>query len=234
MLYGIDVSNWQGAVDWGDHADDGVAFAFAKATEGSTFVDRWFDRNWNGMRENWIVCGAYHFARPAGDPEEQARCFLRTVQRAGGLHHGDLLALDLETSDRLPAPKVARFARRWCRAVTAQAGVRPVIYTFLTFAYGGNCAGLEDYPLWIAAPGNPTGRPDVPGPWNRWTIHQYAHKPLDRNVFHGTRAELTSLGYRRRHGANRHGAGRHGVDGHRAEKHRGEKHRAGKRRGGHR
>lgn len=198
MLHGIDVSNWQGAVDWGRHADDGVSFAFAKATEGGTFADRWFDRNWTGMRESWIVSGAYHFARPSGDPEVQARYFLRAVERAGGLRRGDLLALDLETNDRLPARRVASFARRWCRAVTAQAGVRPVVYTFLSFAYAGNCAGLEEYPLWIAAPDQPTGRPDVPVPWRRWTIHQYSHRPLDRNVFQGTRAQLVSLGYRRR------------------------------------
>lgn len=198
MLHGIDVSNWQGVVDWGGHAKTGVSFAFAKATEGSTFTDRWFGRNWTGMRESWIVCGAYHFARPEGDPEAQAGHFLGAVRQAGGLRRGDLLALDLETSDRLPAPRVARFARRWCRAVMAQSGVTPVIYTFLAFAQNGNCAGLEDHPLWIAAPDQPRGRPAVPGPWDRWTIHQHSHNPVDRNVFRGTRAELTSLGYRRR------------------------------------
>ncbi|GAA2852643.1 hypothetical protein GCM10010517_10350 [Streptosporangium fragile] len=201
MLHGIDVSNWQGAVDWDAHARAGVSFAFAKASEGSTFADRWFGANWNGMRESWIVCGAYHFARPAGDPEEQAAHFLRTVQRAGGLRRGDLLALDLETTDRMPAVKVARFAHRWCQVVTARAGIKPVIYTYASFAQKGNCAGLEDHPLWIAAPDDPRGRPEVPGPWRGWTIHQHAHSPLDRNIFRGTRAELTSLGYRRRRSA---------------------------------
>ncbi|MFF5212108.1 glycoside hydrolase family 25 protein [Streptosporangium sp. NPDC000396] len=201
MLHGIDVSNWQGAVDWDRHARNGVAFAFAKATEGGRFTDRWFGRNWTGMRENWMVCGAYHFARPTGDPEAQANHFLQVVGQAGGLRRGDLLALDLETSDRMPPHKVARFARRWCQVVTAQAEVRPVVYTYLTFAQKGNCDGLEGYPLWISAPDHPTGRPDVPGPWRRWTIHQHSTRPLDRNVFLGTRAELTSLGYRRRRSA---------------------------------
>ena len=104
--------------------------------------------------------------------------FLRAVGQAGGLHRGDLLALDLETNDHLPAPRVARFARRWCDAVIAQAGVRPVVYTFLSFARNGNCAGLESYPLWIAAPDHPragrrcrcrgaTGR-STSTPTNRW------------------------------------------------------------------
>jgi lysozyme len=198
MLNGIDVSNWQGVVDWGRHAKAGVSFAFAKATEGVTFTDPWFGRNWTGMRESWIVCGAYHFARPSGNPEAQVGHFLRAVGQAGGLHRGDLLALDLETNDHLPAPRVARFARRWCDAVIAQAGVRPVVYTFLSFARNGNCAGLESYPLWIAAPDHPRGRPEVPVPWSSWAIHQHSNKPVDRNVFRGTRADLTSLGYRPR------------------------------------
>ncbi|TMR13420.1 hypothetical protein ETD85_57645 [Nonomuraea zeae] len=195
LLLGIDVSNWQGTVDWAGHADDGVAFAFAKATEGGDYTDKWFARNWNGMRESWLVCGAYHFARPKGDPIEQARHFLSTIGSAGGLRRGDLIALDLETNDGLRPEQVAGYARRWCHHVERHAGVRPFIYTFHSFAHGGHCAGLGEYPLWIASPESPRGRPPVPRPWGDWTIHQYANSPLDRNLFHGTREELTRLGF---------------------------------------
>ncbi|MFC5835121.1 glycoside hydrolase family 25 protein [Nonomuraea insulae] len=195
MLQGIDVSNWQGTVDWSDHAEAGVAFGFAKATEGGDYTDKWFARNWNGMRESWLVCGAYHFARPKGDPIEQARHFLDVIRSAGGLRRGDLVALDMETNDGLRPEQVARHARRWCHHVERHGGVRPFIYTFHSFANGGNCAGLAEYPLWIASPESPRGRPAVPGPWRDWTIHQYAHSPLDRNVFHGSRHELTRLGF---------------------------------------
>ncbi|MEU4546063.1 glycoside hydrolase family 25 protein [Nonomuraea dietziae] len=195
VLHGIDVSNWQGSVHWGDHADDGVSFAFAKATEGVTYTDKWFDRNWQRMRENWLVCGAYHFARPKGNPADQARHFLRTIQQAGGLRRGDLVALDLESHDDLPADEVAAFARRWCRTVERHTGMRPFIYTHAWFAREGNCAGLGEYPLWIASPGRPKGDPVVPSPWRGWKIHQYENSPLDRNVFHGSREDLTRLGY---------------------------------------
>lgn len=195
LLHGIDVSNWQGAVDWAAHARAGVAFAFAKATEGGDYTDRWFARNWDHMRENWIVCGAYHFARPKGDPVEQARHFLRTLRAAGGLRRGDLVALDLETNDGLRPERVARFARRWCDYVEQRTGMRPFVYTFQSFAGAGNCAGLGRYPLWIASPHRPRGRPPVPGPWREWTIHQHAHRPIDRNVFLGSRRQLTRLGY---------------------------------------
>jgi GH25 family lysozyme M1 (1,4-beta-N-acetylmuramidase) len=198
VLHGIDVSNWQGSVDWSGHARSGVAFAFAKATEGGTYTDRFFARNWDGMRASWIVCGAYHFARPKGDPVEQARYFLRTVYAAGGLRKGDLIALDLETNDGLPPERVARYARRWCRYVERSTGLRPFVYTFLSFARTGHCAGLGEHPLWIAGPDLPRGNPMVPAPWSDWTIHQHANSPLDRNVFHGSRRDLTRLGFRPR------------------------------------
>ncbi|MEU8268964.1 glycoside hydrolase family 25 protein [Sphaerisporangium sp. NPDC049002] len=195
MLHGIDVSNWQGAVDWSEYAGGGVDFGFAKASEGTAFTDKWFARNWTGMRENWLVCGAYHFGHPKGDPDDQVRHFLNVVDEAGGLRRGDLVALDLEHSGHLPPEEVAAFARRWCHVMTRLTGVRPLIYTFLSFAKKGYCQGLDDYPLWIAAPSHPKGHPVVPPPWNRWTIHQYAHGPIDRNVFRGTRAQLTALGF---------------------------------------
>lgn len=205
VLLGIDVSNWQRRVDWRAHAERGVAFAFAKATEGDDFVDKWFERNWEGMRENWIVRGAYHFARPGGkNPEEQAVHFLRVVRRAcaasgrPGLRPGDLLALDLETNDRRDPHEVARFARRWCAAVIRRTGVRPIVYTHHAFAREGHCDGLGTLPLWLAAPGYPKGAPPVPEPWSSWTIHQYANTPIDKNVFDGGRGRLARLGKRRK------------------------------------
>ena len=97
------------------------------------------------------------------------------------------------------AGTVAEFARVWCEAVTEWTGVRPFIYTYFSFADKGNCEGLDRYPLWIAAPGRPKGDPDVPGPWRDWTIHQYSHTPIDKNVFDGTRAELIRHGKRPAH-----------------------------------
>ncbi|MEV0589628.1 glycoside hydrolase family 25 protein [Nonomuraea sp. NPDC050310] len=195
VLHGIDVSNWQGRVDWAEHAKSGVSFAFAKATEGGDFADKWFERNWTGMRESWLVCGAYHFARPRGEPAEHVRHFLRRIRAAGGLRRGDLIALDLETNDGLPPEQVARYARRWCNQIERHAGVRPFVYTYDYFAREGNCAGLGGYPLWIASPNRPRGNPVVPSPWRDWAIHQYSNSPVDRNVFHGSREELTRLGY---------------------------------------
>lgn len=192
MLYGIDVSNWQGSVNWASYAKDG--FAFAKATEGTTFTDGQFARNWSQIKSHGLVRGAYHFGHPKNSATAEADHFLKVV-RAQGLHDGDLLALDLEANDGRSASSVASWARAWCQHVHSATGVKPIVYTFLSFARGGYCTGLGDYPLWIAAPSYPAGKPPMPlGPWKTWAIHQYSDSPYDKDVSNLTVAQLRALG----------------------------------------
>ncbi|HWG64436.1 MAG TPA: GH25 family lysozyme [Streptosporangiaceae bacterium] len=185
---GIDVSSYQGAFNW--QAQQGkISFAFIKATEGITITDPEFGRNWRQAKSIGIVRGAYHFGHPADGAASDARAFLSVV-RANGLDAGDLLALDLETADGLPPARVAEYARNWCSDVEQATGRKPVVYTFLSFAQAGNCAGLGGYPLWIAEPSYPAGHPVVPRPWTQWAFHQYNTAPLDRDVFNGDDAAL--------------------------------------------
>lgn len=191
MINGADVSNWQGAFSW---TGRGLSFGFAKATEGTTFVDEQFTRNWAQMKAHGLVRGAYHFAHPANDATIEAEHFL-TVVRARGLEPNDLLALDLEANDGRSAAAVAAWARTWCSHVQQRTGIRPLVYTFISFARGGYCAGLGSYPLWIAAPDYATGKPPMPlGPWSTWAVHQYSDSPYDKDVSHLTVAQLRALG----------------------------------------
>ncbi|GAA0381581.1 hypothetical protein Acor_53270 [Acrocarpospora corrugata] len=190
MIQGIDVSDWQGAIDWSAQAETDMEFAFARATEGDGVVDARFTENWAAMGRSGLVRGAYHVARPDGDPLTQARHFLDTVRLAPG----DLAAVEFKRGDALPADRVAAFGRRWCAEVARRCGLRPLVWTHAHFAAEGHCEGLETYPLWITAPGHPMGRPAVPPPWHSWTIHQYAGSPIDLDFFAGTLAELLALG----------------------------------------
>jgi lysozyme len=193
---GIDLSSFQPSFDWS--AEKGrISFAFIKATEGITIRDPEFAINWQQAKAIGIVRGAYHFAHPANGAASEARAFVDQV-RAHGLNAGDLLALDLETSDNLSPARVSEFARNWCADVTRDTGHTPVVYTFLSFAQQGNCAGLGHYPLWIAEPSLPAGRPIVPQPWSTWAFHQYGTAPVgtntvDVNVFHGDNAALKAF-----------------------------------------
>jgi Glycosyl hydrolases family 25 len=98
-------------------------------------------------------------------------------------------------SDGLGPARVAEYARNWCADVHKATGHTPVVYTFLSFAQQGNCAGLGHYPLWIAEPSAPAGRPVVPKPWSSWKFHQYGtarvgSNTVDVNVFNGDTAAL--------------------------------------------
>ena len=70
-LRGIDVSHYQGNINWSKVATSGIKFACAKATEGITYVDPSFSANWVGMKSVGLTRCAYHFAHPKEDAATQ-------------------------------------------------------------------------------------------------------------------------------------------------------------------
>jgi GH25 family lysozyme M1 (1,4-beta-N-acetylmuramidase) len=153
-LPGLDVSHWQGEIDWKAVAGDGQRFVFLKATDDVDYVDPTFAVNRSQARANGLLVGAYHFARPdpsRGDARREARHFVAVVHPGPG----DLLpVLDMETSRGLDQDGVTRWARTWVRVVRDLTGVTPLVYTS---PYGwasrtGDTPLLarDGAPLWIA------------------------------------------------------------------------------------
>jgi GH25 family lysozyme M1 (1,4-beta-N-acetylmuramidase) len=66
-LFGIDVSSYQGNINWATVHADGAVFAFARATEGTTFTDVDFAGNMSRGKAAGMQMGAYHFAHPDAD-----------------------------------------------------------------------------------------------------------------------------------------------------------------------
>jgi GH25 family lysozyme M1 (1,4-beta-N-acetylmuramidase) len=200
---GIDVSRWQHgtSIDWAKVRADGVTFAFIKATEGTGYVNEYFDGDWAGTKRNGIYRGAYHFARPSvGSAARQARYF---VQHAGTFGDpGDLPpVLDLESDGGLGVTALKRWTRTWLTTVRELTGRTPIIYTGPYFwkSQMGNTGAFTSYPLWIAH--YETSSPDVPGGWPRWTFWQRSQTgrvdgisgAVDINRFNGTRQQLAAL-----------------------------------------
>ena len=79
-VHGVDISRWQGKVDWAALRDGGTRFAFIKATEGGDHIDPRFAENWEGARNAGVLRGAYHFVYWCRPAEEQAAWFRRNVQ----------------------------------------------------------------------------------------------------------------------------------------------------------
>lgn len=195
-LPGIDVSHWQGAIDWDAVEDDGVEFAFIKATEGGDYTDPRFAANWAGARQAGVVRGAYHFFRPQTDAMAQVAHFLRTVQLAPG----DLPpVLDVEVTDGRSAAQIAAGVRTWLQEVERVTGRRPILYTRASFWTGQMGGGFGGYPLWVAHYG--VSSPNIPAEWSGWTFWQHSDAgrvdgisgDVDLNWFNGDRAELNAF-----------------------------------------
>ncbi|HEY9811087.1 MAG TPA: GH25 family lysozyme [Halomicronema sp.] len=180
--YGIDVSDFQENVNWRAVADDGISFAFAKATEGTTFVAESFARNWSGMKSVKIIRGAYHFFRPQSDPEAQAKHFLKIVK----LEPGDLPAvLDVESSGGLSGSAIAERMTVWLNIVEKATKRKPIIYTYPGFWERiGNMQKFKDYPLWIAHYTNDP-EPWVTGGWDVWTMWQFTDSGTVKGISGG-------------------------------------------------
>jgi lysozyme len=164
---GIDVSHYQGEVNWPAVAEAGVRFAFIKATDGIQDIDPRFAQNWAGAKAAGIVRGAYHFFRPALDAQRQAAHFSSVVTM------DDLAlppALDVEVTDGLDRGALQDGIRTWLEAVRAAFGCQPIVYTDPTFWKNSVAADFSDYPLWLACYAD---APEIPATWQAWTFWQH-------------------------------------------------------------
>ena len=170
VTMGVDVSQFQGTVDWSMVHGAGYDFAFIRATSGTTLADTQFANNWSGAGANGVIRGAYHFFHPSQDPVAQADFF---VQTAGVPQAGDLPGvLDLEVTDGLNATDVRTAALAYLARVQQTTGRTPIIYLSTSFfnAIGSPSAFGSDT-LWIANAG--TTCPNIPDPpWSTWLFWQ--------------------------------------------------------------
>lgn len=200
MISGIDVSNNNGTIDWDAVVNAGVAWAYAKVSEGSGYRDRFFPANWAAMRDRGLARGGYHFARPSeNDPEAEADWFLSLVDAAGGLDVGDFLVLDHE--DERASGDTGWWALQWLRYVEQKVGFKPMIYTGKWIIDGQNLAAypaLAEYGLILAA--YQGAAPPAPAPWPflaGWQNDDHTGVPGvtgDHDWFFGTVEQLRKYG----------------------------------------
>ena len=179
-LPGIDVSHYQNLIDWTQVAASGVRFAFAKATEGTGYIDPMYATNLAGAAANGIAFGAYHFARPDLHPNgaiTEADHFVDTAQIAPG---NLLPVLDIERSGSLTPEEMTAWILTWLGEVTARTGVMPMVYTSPIGWSNrtGDTTAIADAGytmLWVAHWN--IDAPTVPGnDWegHGWTFWQYS------------------------------------------------------------
>jgi lysozyme len=195
---GIDVSVYQGTIDWAKVAGSGISFAIARVTNGTTILDKTFAQNWAGMQANGVVRGCYQFFRPSEDPIAQADYMIATVNANGGFATGDLPpTLDVETLDGQSASVVAAKAEAWIDHVIAVTGIHPMVYCSPAFwTQIGSPAVGDKVDLWIANWG--VTSPKIPSAWKAFTFWQHSSTGrvpgisyvVDLDVFNGTVDDL--------------------------------------------
>lgn len=197
-LKGIDVSKWQGQINWDAVKNDGVHYAFIRSNNGTNILDEFFAYNWAEAKRVGIKRGAYQYFRANQDPIAQADKFLATV---GAMDADDLPpVIDVEDHEGSTPAQLAANVGAWIQRVEAATGKRPIIYTGLYFwkDHVGSDAYV-DYPLWIAQYGRQC--PDIPAPWTTWAFWQITSTgrvagvsgDVDVNTFHGDLGALEAL-----------------------------------------
>ncbi len=198
---GVDVSKWQGTINWTKVKNAGFAFAFIRVSDGARFPDAKFATNWAGARSAGVIRGAYQFFRPSQSVTTQANLMINAI---GTYRPGDLPpVIDVEDAGGLSPATVASRVRQWADKVYAAVGIRPIVYTGKYFwrDHVGAPSSFSPNPLWIAA--YTTQCPDIPGPWSRWTFWQYTDSGtvngingnVDTSRFNGSLAQLRAFAH---------------------------------------
>ena len=173
---GIDISHWQGTINWSMVAAAGKSFAIAKATEGVGYRDDTYARNRTNAMANGLKFGAYHFARPENDPVREADWFVDNAD----YQHGMLIpTLDLERTGGRGPTGLTNWTKAWLGRVQARLGVKPMIYMSPHF-WRTNLNDTRWFAdngydvLWIAHWGVSTPQPPAEN-WGGkgWTFWQY-------------------------------------------------------------
>lgn len=204
--YGIDVSDYQPSIDWTTVADNGIAFAFIKATESTDYINPDFSSQYDGATNAGLIRGGYHFAHPdQSSGSAQATYFLEH----GGGWSGDGItlpgALDIESNPDgsecydLSTTEMSDWLADFSNTYYDSTGRYPIIYT--TASWWDTCTGSnsgfgDNSPLWLADWASTIGA--LPAGWDYATFWQYAdsgENPGDADLFNGDSTGLSEIAY---------------------------------------
>jgi GH25 family lysozyme M1 (1,4-beta-N-acetylmuramidase) len=197
-LKGVDVSVYNGTVNWTSVQTSGIAFAFARISDGES-LDTNFSDNWAGIKAAGMIRGVYQYFEPGEDPTAQANIVLSGI--GTNLQPGDLSpVLDLEVTGGQTAATIAANIQTWVGRIQSATGRVPIIYVAAAF-WNSDIASSNFVanPLWVANWG--VTCPTLPSPWPNWTFWQYSDAGtnsgittvVDLDEFNGTINQLVGL-----------------------------------------
>ena len=197
-VQGIDVSKYQGDIDWGRVREAGIDFAYLKVSEGGDYVDSRFFDNWEGASRAGVPRGAYHFMYWCRSASEQAVWFTQAVPQDSSQLPP---VLDLEWNNdsktcpqRIPRDEALAKIRKMLEILELHTGKRPVIYTDITFHRDVLEGEFPDHEFWLRSVAAEPEERYKERPWTFWQYTATGRVPgidgsVDRNAFAGNERE---------------------------------------------
>lgn len=202
IVRGVDVSHYQGEIDWKRLSGQNIDFAFIKATEGSRHVDSQFAANWNGVQNTGLFFGAYHFFSFDSSGAAQAENYISTVESRKGMLPPvvDIEFYGNKQKNKPDKGKTVKELQVLLDKLQDNYGTKPIIYATMKSYYAYIRGEFNGYPLWIR---NTYFNPQI-GLTGKWAFWQYTDKAvlegysgtgkyIDMNTFSGNKDELKAL-----------------------------------------
>lgn len=188
-LDGIDVSNWEGEINFRKVREAGIRIVYIKATQGRNIIDPDFERNYREAEREKLRIGFYHYvmAENLEEAKEEAAFFYNRIKDK---RQHARPAMDFEEFGTLPYQEIRNISLQFLLELETKSGHRPILYSDASnAAHVFDDDRLRKYPLWIAQYG--VKKPDMENQWKRWSGWQYTdsghvkgiHGKADRDYF---------------------------------------------------
>ncbi len=203
---GIDVSDWQGYIDYNKVRASGIEIVYIKASQGSNIKDPYFDINYENAKANGLKVGFYHFltATNTAEAEQEARFFASVIS---GKTPDCKLAMDYEVFGGASVAEINNIAQVFLESVKRLTNKEVIIYSDLSNSRNTFSRELaENYPLWIAYYGDYRQLENIETNWQTWQGQQYTDRGIvggisgnvdrdiyTREIFLGETSELPQV-----------------------------------------
>ncbi len=194
-IVGIDISKYQGDVDFKQLKASGITYVFIRASEGNTYQDPEFKSHFAKAKAAGLTVSAYHFYETNDAPNSQLENFTQLVK----LSVGDLPpVVDIERLHQQDDTRLSENLQVYLNGLERHYGVKPIIYTGLNFA-NQHVTRFSQYPLWLAEYGRT--QPTLPSGWSQWTFWQWSQShalkgidgKVDADKFNGDARSFAKL-----------------------------------------
>lgn len=166
----IDVSMWEGTIDYSVVKNDGIEIVYIKATEGQNYIDPYFEENYKNAKTNDLKIGFYHYliARSEDEAVLEAKHFIRTI---AGKEIDCKLAMDFESFGDLSVEEINNIAKIFMQTIETLSNKKAIVYSDVSNARNVFSEELTKYTIWIAEYGVNEPANDVK--WENWEGWQY-------------------------------------------------------------